>query len=301
MKLILALTDSKRKSISFVTDSFKVVSLKETVQAVKLGQIEGVHIAKRGKTEYLRTNRSPVRTNIDAVSVPWYWFFSPTKIKRSMATGQALELFLKESAAEFEKRFGEDKKIVSVESKYFFATEEYVAQKLLAYKQYIFAAAKQYDIDPYLLGGIFIDEIVELALFEEIRDVFSADTLGMDISVGIAQVKIETARTLIELRYYNPNPKDAKLSEKNISKTSRSYLSKYVLDPKHNVFFGAAQVRYIVDAWMSFLDLRTRPEIIGTLYSHGKGKPKNNPQSIPRGEQIANEFVPLAKKILGDV
>lgn len=113
------------------------------------------------------------------------------------------------------------------------------------------------------------------------------------------QVTMETARGLIKQGYYNPNPRDEKLSKEHIDKTSRSYLYTYVVQPKHCIFFAAAKIRSLVDEWQSKVDLTKMPEIIATLYHLPYVKPNANPESNDRGLQIAKEFYPLAKKILG--
>ena len=80
-----------------------------------------------------------------------------------------------------------------------------------SHSKIILQAAKEFDIDPYLLGAILIDEIVRLSPFEEIRDKFLLQLIGRNVSVGIAQIKLETANDLIKRGLYNPNTDDIKL------------------------------------------------------------------------------------------
>lgn len=157
--------------------------------------------------------------------------------------------------------------------------------------------AKEFDIDPYLLGAIIIDEVVRLSPFEDIRDAFLLNLLGRNVSVGIAQVKLETANNVIKKGLYNPNPKDKELPFRGVlSNKDRVYLYPYVVEPKHNIRFAAAYIRDVITVWSKYIDLAGRPEIIATLYSKGYGDPKSNPIASKRGAQIMEEFYALAKK-----
>ena len=143
-----------------------------------------------------------------------------------------------------------------------------------------------------------IDEIARMAPFEKIRDAIASYTVNWNVSVGVAQVKLQTAKGLIRDGYYNPNPKDPKLSQKHIGKVPRAYLYKYVVQPKHSIFFCAAKIRSFIDEWGSEIDLSRRPEIIATLYHLPYRKPHDQPGTNARGMQIVEEFYLLAKVIL---
>src|SRR3989344_8122367 len=62
------------------------------------------------------------------------------------------------------------------------------------------------------------------------------------------------------------------------------------------VRYLASIIRYVIDFWSPYIDLSHRPDIIGTLYNKGYGNPHAHPESLERGDQIAEEFYPLAKK-----
>jgi len=106
--------------------------------------------------------------------------------------------------------------------------------------------------------------------------------LGANVSVGIAQIKIETANDLTKKDFYNPNPDDKKLPFKRMSSDNRSYLYSYLVKPKHNISFAGAFIRHVIDFWSSHIDLNERLEIIATLYHIGYGIPKKNPESDKR-------------------
>ena len=172
-------------------------------------------------------------------------------------------------------------------------------RRLKEHKAFILAAAKKFEVDPYLLAAIIIDELARFGIWEPITDPLFSHFIGTDASAGIAQIKMETARGLIVDGYYNPNPNDPELSLKNVKKTSRKKLYEYIKQPKHSIFFAAAHMRALIDRWEKFVDLSKRPEIIATLYSIGRGRtPHGNPQQSKRGSQIAGEFYRLARELL---
>ena len=177
-------------------------------------------------------------------------------------------------------------------------TKEAAQAKLQPHRDLVFEAAKKFNVDSYLLGAIIIDEIARFAPIEMITDPLGGYFIGVNTSVGIAQVKIDTARGLIKDGYYNPNPDDGKLSPANIGKVSRSHLYQYVKESRHSIFFAAARMRALIDEWKKFVDLSRKPEIITTLYHLPHIIPHANPQSNDRGLQIAREFYQLAKEWL---
>jgi len=84
----------------------------------------------------------------------------------------------------------------------------------------------------------------------------------------------------------------------NLTNANRRHLYQYVVQPEHSIRFAAAFIRHVIDFWSPHIDLTNRLDIIGTLYNQGYGNPNPHPESIGRGDQIADEFYPLAKKWL---
>jgi hypothetical protein len=186
--------------------------------------------------------------------------------------------------------------IIAIEGRSF-STEPHVREVLGSVKDIVFAASRQFKIDPYLYGGILVDEIVRLAPFEELTDKIMMG-MGRDVSVGTAQVVLSVAKKLVRNGYYNPNPSDEKLSTNAISRTPVSYFYKYLIEPKYCIYFGAANIRSMLDTWKSAVGLDLSPEVVATLYSLGK-TPHANPEPNSRGLQIVNEFMEIARGILG--
>ena len=294
MKIIAAVTDSKRKSLMFMLDSLQVISLDDAIKYVKDEKIDGVHIVRGKSGNYIRTNRSLERKNIDAMSVSLYRFVIPNATKSLLALHE-LKDFWKHYQTQLQKRIRKGDVLITVEGEWPLATKEHVRETMLPYGKHIFTAAKRYNIDPCLLGAILIDEIVRLAPLEDVRDKALAFAINKNVSVGVGQIQLKNIRAIIEKGYYNPNPSDENLLSENINSLPYSYFHKYAADKKHSVYFAAAFIRYLIDEWVSVIELQ--PNIIATLYHLEYRRPHAHPEPNERGIQIVNEFYPMAKEL----
>lgn len=294
-KIILTLAEAKGKNVLFVLNNFQALKLNGVISKVKQGEIPNVRAVKKGNGAYIRSSPNGSREdNLDFISVSINALmriaFGPVLGK---AYKEALQNYFqtREELLKIKEKRGE--RMIYVDGRIKRSEKEVIAH-LSKYKKIIISAAKNFKIDPYILGAILIDEYTRMGV-DDALDWLAV--LGRDTSVGLAQVKIETARKLIKAGYYNPNPKDSNLSKANISTVSRKYLYQYVNQPAHSIYFAAAYLRWLIDSWAPFADLFKRPEAMGTLYSLSQ-KPGELPPTTNRGRQIQNEFYPIAKKVL---
>jgi len=299
MKIILVVSDTKQKNLVFVTDTLKALSLSEAVKAVQSGEIQFIHTVKSGAGTYLRTDPNiSNKDNLDFISHSSYQLFNSIDDAKFLS-GTGLWQYWNVYSRYLERLgLGNDEFIwIDGERR---TTKEHVISILHEHREIIREAAKNLNVDSYLLGAIMIDEIARMAPFEEIRDVTVSYILNLNVSVGIAQIKLQTAKELIKSGYYNPNPADPKLATKRIGKVPLRHLYQYVKQPKHSIFFSAAKIRSLIDEWSTAIDLEKRPEIISTLYHLKHKKPNKNPKANKRGIQISNEFYKIAKGLLID-
>ena len=281
MKIILIVTDSKGKNLVFVSDKLEVFSLDEAVRLTKEGKIDGVHVVKRSSSAYLRTNRKVSKQQeLESLSISSSRLFSSIN-NLSSKLFEPLTNYL----VYYQDKISSLDKIIRIGG-WRMVNKNKAREKLQSHKELIFEAAKHYNIDPYLLGAIIIDEIARLAPFEDAIELLVAQHVGRNTSLGIAQIKINTARDLIETRYYDFKEVDS--------------LANHIAQPKHNVFLAAARIRSIIDRWGKVIDISNRPEIIATLYSleDSKKPPHSDPQPNERGNQIVGEFYQLSKSFL---
>lgn len=292
MKIILVATDSGAKNLVFVSDTLQVYSLEEVFRLIHSGKID-VHIAQGQYGNYVRSAPNATeKDNLDAISVSGRDIISYAQASHSVSTPQItsyLERYLAsiKEGQPFLKPFGHRYKVLAAD----------VKSKLKPHASLINTIAKEFSVDKYLLGAIIIDEIARLLPFEEIMNLLGGKIVGLNVSIGIAQVKIDTANQLIKKDLYNPNPADKKLPiYGTLSNIDRRYLYEYLIQPKHNIRFAAARMRNLIDEWMKFVDLSQRPEIVATLYHRTYVPPRSKPEPNERGLQISTEFYKLSKK-----
>ncbi|MBI5138442.1 MAG: hypothetical protein HZA95_01425 [Candidatus Vogelbacteria bacterium] len=199
MKIILSVADYKGKNVIFVSGMFKVLSLDQTGKLVASGVLEDVGIVKNKNGFYFRTKKNVPKErelgNISVTSDELILFeqgFSHAKSTPSIS--RYLELYNASliDTQEFIVPAGQPKAPISI-----------VYDVLVAEQKNIFEAAIKFDIDPFLLGAILIDETARCSPFENIFDLLGVQGLGANSSIGIAQVKTDTANALMRKGLYN--------------------------------------------------------------------------------------------------
>ena len=298
VKLILVVTNSGEKSFVFVTDDLRAHSLKEAITMAIKGVLELAHVVQAKIGTYLRSHPNATSDdNLDTRSVTAYRIVKAIDALDSIVFYPAFQTYWKLRNAYLRRLQKQGRKIIIVDG-YLATPKDLAVETLLQHRKHIFAAAKLFSIDSYTLGAIMIDEYARLSMLDVLTDEVLL-TLH-NPSVGIAQVTIETARGLIKQGYYNPNPDDKELSEKNIDKTSREHLYAYIVQPKHNVHFAAAKIRERINFWSPRIDISKRPDMIQYAYARGEKVTLEQLKKLDkRARQTRREFYPLAKRILG--
>lgn len=230
MKILLVATNARGKNLVFVSDTLQAFSLEEAVVLARKGAFENIYAVKRGRDTHLRTKPNTAKDEqLDRISISSYRLFSSLDNINYALTTPAFSNYWLAYQRSLEEQ---SKSFIVIEGRSRIAKET-ARKKLQPHRDIIFAAAKKFSVDPYLLGAIIIDEIARAALIEETKDCLIGYFIGVNTSAGIAQVKTKTARGLIRSGYYNPNPDDEKLSPERVQKTSLSYLYLYVKESKH--------------------------------------------------------------------
>ena len=296
MQILLVITDTRRKNLFFASDERSVFPRTEAVARAERGEISGMRVVYGKSGSFLRTAPSvPEKKELEYLSISAPSLFSVIQGTRHAASTPQLswniETYLSsiEGQGSFVTPVGETK-----------VPTAKIKERLQSYRSLIFKAAEQFDIDPYLLSAILIDEIARAHPYESILDAIGTTLLGLNTSTGVAQVKLTTANNLIRKGLYNPNPDDPKLPFNKLDSAARKHIYEYVRQPEHSISFAAAFLRGLIDEWSTHIDLATRPEIIATLYHLRYKSPHAHPQPNERGTQIYQEFYPLARTWLGD-
>lgn len=296
MKIILVATDSKGKNLVFISDALRAYSLPEAVRLAREGKIESVYPVSKKTGVYIRTKQDASKEDeLEYLSVTGrniVRYFQGNYAVSTPALGDYTRRYFAslEEGRAYIQPIGHPKflRVLTAD----------VKEKLLAHRDIIKRVAAKFSVDRYILGALLVDEIARLLPFEDVLESLGAQIIGKNVSVGVAQVRIETANDLIKKGVFNPNPHDKKLPFERMTNADRSYLFTYLIQVEHNISFAAAFMRYVIDFWTPCTDLLKRTDIIGTLYHQGYGNPKVNPEANERGAQIADEFHPLAKRWL---
>src|SRR3989339_961674 len=286
MNIILVIADNNGKNILFILSDFSVLTLAEAIRKAEGGGIADVHIVNSRKGSFLRANPNKTQAdNLDSLSI---LLADITKINQSEAFTtrkyyQNRQLLLKGKEKQGENILyinGERKKTEAEEIKY-----------LAKYKKMILSAAKDLKADPYLLGAILIDEDLRRDWIDDWSDWLAK--LGKDRTVGIAQIKISTARDLIRRGFYPSDPAYSKISPGNADKISGKDLFSYInYSPEHSIYFAAAKIKQIEADFSARYDLR-RKEVVADLYS-SKDLESTRGRVAKRGRQIAGQFYKIA-------
>ncbi len=287
MKIILVIENEKGKNILFITNSMQLLTLEEALQAVLAGEIENTHTVK---DNFIRSNLNKTdEDNLDTLTISCHQLEQGLYNYDEIKDNPVLQ--------SYEKIRNEN---IKISTDVIFIdgcprkTKSEVTNHLVPYSSLIIEAAQTQKIDPNLLGAILIDEYLRLGP----DDLFDwAAKIGLDTSVGVAQVSIETAKSLIKRGLYNPNPNDPKLEADNIDKTSRAYIYGYIKKPLHSVNLAAAKIKSLIEDWQKHTDISKAPAVLGSLYSMYK-KPHSNPEPNDRGRQIVGEFYVISEDIL---
>jgi hypothetical protein len=290
MKVILVVEDIKGKNILFITDYGQALSLEEALLEAQAGKIDNSHVVNADKTSFIRSNPNKIEIdNLDALTISY------NQLEKGLSNYD--EIKNHPSLQCYEKNRSEN--IVMSDDIIFVdgcprKNKSDVVKYLTPYTMVINQAAKKQEIDPNLLGAILIDEYLRLGP----DDMFDwAAKIGIDTSIGIAQVSVETARSLIKRGLYNPNQHDPKFNTENIDETGKGYFYKYLKEPVHSVNFAAAKIRSLIEDWKKYVGISKNPAVLGSLYSMYK-QPHANPIANDRGKQIAKEFYIMSENAL---
>ncbi|KAF0134597.1 MAG: hypothetical protein FD145_615 [Candidatus Saganbacteria bacterium] len=169
-------------------------------------------------------------------------------------------------------------------------TDNDIESHLKKHRSIILKAAQEQKIDPFLLGAILIDEYCRMG-WDDWLDWLGALNIK-NTSVGIAQIKLSTAREIILKQYYNPAP------GKITAKSPSLQIWFYLYQPGHSIQFSAAAIRISIDFWRAKkVDISKLNKVLAYLYSAGYAKNIKG-ATTKRCVQISTEFYQMAKSIL---
>ena len=273
--IILVVTDLRGVNRAFVTENLAHLDLGQAIELVQQDKLNGLSIVRTQGRSFLRSKiDTSSKNNLETVSISAKKLSKiikePTKDERVSFYSSAYSKYL-------EHKFG-SKNLVYLDGIARIEKTKVIGRiKPLA--SAIKTAAKVNHLDHNLVAAVLIDELVRMGP-DDLLDILGK--IGFrDTTIGLAQIKMSTARDLIKK---NPFPYDAKISD--------SKLYEILNDDTVAVEFASAYLKFI-SKFREKKNKGTSPADLATSYSAGLLDPISS-----RGIQIADTLTKLAMEIL---
>ncbi len=289
MDIILRVMSKPAEKELFIDENLKIYNKEDIVFLVKQKKIDDLYLAKRKGKIYIRSKPN-IKTadNISYKTISNTELIAFCKNYAKANTDKKIKRYDDVCRERRKKNF-----IIVKDDKGDFTstkTSDDIETHLKKHKNIILTASKKQNIDPLLLSAILIDEYCRMG-WDDWLDWLGALNVK-DTSVGIAQIKLSTAREILKKRYYNPVP--GKITYQ--SPPAQIWLC--LNQPEHSIQFSAAAVRLSIDYWRKKkIDISKQPRILAYLYSYGYTKDIKG-AIVKRCKQISTEFYQMAKSIL---
>lgn len=162
--------------------------------------------------------------------------------------------------------------------------ESVVDEIIEAYSDEIIAAGEEYDVDPAAIAVcIYAEQVLNYDWKDQL---FDFALWRLNTSIGLGQVRVETAKMLEDAGYIEKTVGEFSLFYWNPRKQK---IAAKLLKDSENIRYVAAYLRYWIDVWGDTYDISGKAEILATLYNLGKNA--NAPNTSPR----ANSFGEFAQ------
>lgn len=170
--------------------------------------------------------------------------------------------------------------------------------------QDIIAAAEAYGVDPKIVAGvIYAEQALNVSIVDSLTD--WTGFYGVNTSIGLGQVRLETAKFLEEKGYITPT--NANEGGWNIPfigmvhGTEDMAREKRLENNATNAMYVAAYIKYFQDTWKKeYPNIANSPSILGSLYNlgHEQTEPNAKPQPNDFGSFVGDNYE-LMGELLG--
>lgn len=289
MIILLKIANKPLQEELFVDENLEIHDKEGIILLIKGQKIDNLSLAKRNGKLYIKSKPN-IRTedNIFHNSISHIELLSFYKNYSKATINRKVKIY--DAARKKQQKRGSiivrDDKGDFVSTK----TDDDIIKHLERHKNVILNAAKEQRIDPFLLGAILIDEYCRMG-WDDWLDWLGALNIK-DTSIGIAQIKLNTAREILKKQYYNPAP------DKITYQSPPAQIWFYLNQPEHSIHFSAAAIRLSIDYWQKRkIDLSKQTRTLAYLYSRGYTNDIKRATG-KRCTQISTEFYQKAKSIL---
>lgn len=159
--------------------------------------------------------------------------------------------------------------------------EKRAVQVIIQNAPLIKLVAREFEIDPAIIAAVIYQEQATNVNFIDYLADYIVGLVGVNTSIGVAQIRIDTAAAL-EKHYSDLNPLDAASAA-----GTRAVRIERLKDPLTNIRYAAAKIRFALDQWeKEGFSINNKPEIVGTLYNIDD----INKPIVPHGNPTPNDF-----------
>jgi hypothetical protein len=275
-KIILVAKNRLGNTVGFITNAFETLTLENVIDYVRKGWLQGLHLVETIDAIHVRSDRNQSSVdNLSSLLVPAGSFSK--RLKNASFKDKVIFNYIRGRGRFLELKFSKDDLIYIDRTAYI--SKEEVRKRFRPLISDIKRSAKHQKIEPSLLAAILVNELAESGP-DDLFDILGY--LGVNATVGLAQVKLTTARLLIKNGYYQASPT-----------ISDQKLYNLLTDDHEAVKCAAAYIRFTLDHRIK-RKLGITPEHIATAYSRGY----NTDVVSERGRTIIKVFVPVAKELL---
>lgn len=164
------------------------------------------------------------------------------------------------------------------------------------YSSLIMMAAREFEVDPVIVAAVIYQEQATNVNFIDALTDYLGGLLGLNTSIGIGQIRVETAE-LLEREFPQLGARKEEGILTDIERIER------LKDPFSNIKYVTAKIRFSQQRWAGEgYDIKTRPEILGTLYNiediNRPIKPHLDPKPNDFGEGVQENYEKV-KLLLG--
>jgi len=288
VNIILRVIEKDSGKEIFIDDKLNIYTKDDFVSLIKQNKINNLILAKRNNKVFIKSK--PNTNKIDNIA------FNTISQKELISFYKNYyQVIIRGKLKQYEniRRKQPKKRILVKDDKGdFFSTktEEDIRNHLKKHKIIILKAANGQKINSLILGAILIDEYCRMG-WDDWIDWLGAFNIK-DTSVGIAQIKLSTAREIIKKQYYNPAP------GKITSQSSSLQIWYYLNQPEPSIQFAAAAIKLSIEYWRKKkIDISKQNNVLAYLYHSGYTK-NINKATTKRCIQVSSEFYQIAKLIL---
>jgi hypothetical protein len=172
------------------------------------------------------------------------------------------------------------------------------ANLIKIYSEFIKQAAREFEIYPVMIGAVIYQEQATNFNFIDVLADDIGGILHLNTSIGVGQVRVNTAEALENLYDKLKLP-----VEKSLFKDLTPVRAELLKDPEANIRYVAAKINFNQNRWAKAgYNISNKPEIIGTLYNlediDNPISPHQNPEANEFGKGVKQNFYKV-KTLLG--